>query len=173
MVDPSCSHSLLVVSQDATCTPSGVVSISPSMYVTIASLSLANFSRASESSAADASCTAAMSIFMAGDPSEAEAVARLPAFARTFSTLSLYSSDWIFRYGSTMDDGIGAPPSGVLDVPGAGRQPAAKSASAIRLLFIGPPSMESSVSNNLQSTLAPPRVPRPARWRGPPASRDR
>src|SRR3954467_5610495 len=94
----------------------------------MASLKRANFSRASGSSPADVSCVAAVSILNAGDPSAVAAVAMLPALALTLSTLSLYSAVWIFRYGPTMDDGIGEPLSGVFEVAGAGMQPAAQRA---------------------------------------------
>jgi hypothetical protein len=50
------------------------------MYVSIASLSAPNLLRASSISVAEASCTAAVSIFTAGAPSVA-AVAMLPALA--------------------------------------------------------------------------------------------
>src|SRR4051794_11366327 len=95
------------------------------MYVMIASLSVPNLVRASANSIADASCAAAVPILKAGAPSGLAAVAMLPALPFTSSTVSLYSDAWIFRYGSTIDDGIGEPPAGVFDVAGAGMQAAA------------------------------------------------
>ena len=80
IVASACSHGLCTIGHIATFTPSGATRCSPVMYVSIASLSAPNLLRASSISVAEASCTAAVSIFTAGAPSVA-AVAMLPALA--------------------------------------------------------------------------------------------